>query len=130
MDTNEMLRIVDLIADLKPYFRGIYASNSLPFRVTRYPSAFVSNTDPLEKKGSHWVAFWFKNGTECEFYDSFGRIPEDYDIRLREFLDRNSFVCIIMCKYNKISLLAVVSMSYFTCVVVLKDFQCKTASKC
>lgn len=31
MDTNEMLRIVDLIADLKPYFRGIYASNSLPF---------------------------------------------------------------------------------------------------
>lgn len=50
MDTNEMLRIVDLIADLKPYFRGIYASNSLPFRVTRYPSAFVSNTDPLEKK--------------------------------------------------------------------------------
>lgn len=53
MDTNEMLRIVDLIGDLKPYFRGIYASNSLPFRVTRYPSAFVSNTDPLEKKGSH-----------------------------------------------------------------------------
>ena len=50
MDTNEMLHIVDLIADLKPYFRGIYASNSLPFRVTRYPSAFVSNTDPLEKK--------------------------------------------------------------------------------
>lgn len=98
MDTNEMLRIVDLIADLKPYFRGIYASNSLPFRVTRYPSAFVSNTDPLEKKGSHWVAFWFQNGTECEFYDSFGRIPEDYDIRLREFLDRNSFVCM----YNNV----------------------------
>lgn len=66
--------------------------------MTRYPSAFVSNTDRLEKKGSHWVAFWFKNGTECEFYDSFGRIPEDYDIRLREFLDRNSFVCM----YNNV----------------------------
>lgn len=44
MDTNEMLRIVDLLADLKPYFRGIYASNSILFRLTQYPSA----TDPLE----------------------------------------------------------------------------------
>lgn len=132
MDTNEMLRIVDLIADLKPYFRGIYASNSLPFRVTRYPFAFVSNTDPLEKKGSHWVAFWFKNGTECEFYDSFGRIPEDYDIRLREFLDRNSFVCM----YNNVQVQPDFTSScgfhvlFFTCVVVLKDFQCKIAAKC
>lgn len=98
MNTNEMLHIVDLLTDLKPFFRGIFASNSLPFRVTRFPSAVVCNTDPLEEKGSHWIAFWFRNGTECEFYDSLGRLPEYYDIRLRDFIDINSFVCM----YNNV----------------------------
>lgn len=67
MDTNEMLRIVDLIADLNPYFRGIYASNSLPFRVTRYPSAFVSNTDPLEKKVLTGLRFGSKTEQNVSF---------------------------------------------------------------
>lgn len=98
MDTKEMLGIVDMLADLKPFFRGIFASNSLPVRVTRFPSAVVCNTDPIEGKGSHWIAFWLRNETECEFYDSFGRLPEYYDIRLREFIDRNSFVCV----YNNV----------------------------
>lgn len=80
MDTKEMLGIVDMLADLKPFFRGIFASNSLPVRVTRFPSAVVCNTDPIEEKGSHWIAFWLRNETECEFYDSFGRLPEYYDI--------------------------------------------------
>lgn len=98
MDTNKTLHIVSLLADLKPFFRGIYDTNSLPAQVTQFPSAIVSNTDPLEEKGSHWVAFWFKSGTECEFYDSYGKIPKDYDNRLREFIDRNSFVSV----YNNV----------------------------
>lgn len=98
MDTKEMLGIVDMLADLKPFFRGIFASNSLPVRVTRFPSAVVCNTDPIEEKGSHWIVFWLRNETECEFYDSFGRLPEYYDIRLRDFIDRNSFVCV----YNNV----------------------------
>lgn len=52
MDTKEMLGIVDMLADLKPFFRGIFASNSLPVRVTRFPSAVVCNTDPIEEIGS------------------------------------------------------------------------------
>jgi hypothetical protein len=108
MDTNEMLRIVNLLGSLKPFFRGIYASDSLPIRVTEFPSALVCNTDPVKEKGSHWIAFWFKNGTECEFYDSFGKLPEDYDIQLRSFIDRNSFACV----YNDVQ---VQSNSASTC---------------
>lgn len=98
MDINEMLCIVDLIVDFKLYFWGIYVFNFLFFCVIWYFFVFVSNIDFVEKKGFYWVVFWFKNGIECEFYDSFGRILEDYDIRLREFLDRNSFVCM----YNNV----------------------------
>ena len=93
-----MLRIVNSLSELVPLFRGIYASNNLPSRVSRFPAAFVCNTDPLEEKGSHWIAFWFKNETECEFYDSFGKLPEEYDIRLREFIDNNTFACL----YNNV----------------------------
>jgi hypothetical protein len=46
---------------------------------------------PWKKKVVIWLHFGSK---ECEFYDSFGRLPEDYDIRLRNFIDRNSFVCV------------------------------------
>lgn len=98
MDSQQMLCIVESLSELKPFFREIYASNTLPDRVTRFPSAVVCNSDPLEERGTHWIGFWFKNGTECEFYDSFGRLPNDYDIRLREFIDRNSFVCV----YNNV----------------------------
>lgn len=131
MDTKEMLGIVDMLADLKPFFRGIFASNSLPVRVTRFPSAVVCNTDPIEEKGSHWIAFWLRNETECEFYDSFGRLPEYYDIRLREFIDRNSFVCV----YNNVqvqpdSASLVVFTFYIICIAVRRGFQCKAVLNC
>lgn len=39
-----------------------------------------------------------KSVNQCEFFDSFGRTPEDYDERLRDFVDRNSPLCL----YNNI----------------------------
>lgn len=50
MDTNEMFHIVRFLADLKPHICGIYASNSLPTRVTQFPSTVLCNTEPIEEK--------------------------------------------------------------------------------
>lgn len=93
-----MLHVVRFLADLKLHFCGIFASISLPTRVTQFPSTVLCNTDPIEEKGFHWIAFWFRSGIECEFTDSFGRLPGDYDIRLRDFIDINS----IWCVYNNV----------------------------
>lgn len=98
MDSTQLIKIVESLRKLKPYFRGIYACNTLPDRVRQFPSAYVCNTDPIEKKGAHWVAYWFDNVNQCELFDSFGRTPEDYDERLRDFMDRNSALCL----YNNI----------------------------
>lgn len=84
-----MLHVVCFLADLKLHFCEMYASNSLSTRVTQFPSTVLCNTEPIEEKGSHLIAFWFRSGTECEFSDSFGRLPGDYDIQLRDFIDRN-----------------------------------------
>lgn len=74
MDTKEMLGIVDMLADLKPFFRGIFASNSLPVRVTQFPSAVVCNTDPIEEK----VLIGLPFGSETKQNANFTTALEDY----------------------------------------------------
>lgn len=51
MDTMQLMNIVKSLRSLEPYFRGIYACNTLPDRVCLFPPAYICNTDPIEKKG-------------------------------------------------------------------------------
>lgn len=37
------------------------------------PAIFVINTDPSNKPGSHWIAFYFPKYGSSEFFDSYGR---------------------------------------------------------
>ena len=98
MDSTQVSKITESLKPLRPHFRGIYAANTLPNRVRRFPSAYVCNTDPIEKTGTHWVAYWFVSVDRCEFYDSFGKLPEEYDQRLRDFIGHNSHLCL----YNNV----------------------------
>ena len=100
MDGYQLQRIVNQLKDLKPFFRGVFSSDTLPECVQKFPSAYICNTDPAGTEGSHWVAYWFKNMVECEFYDSFGGRPEDYSPWMKNFVDENSFICV----YNNIQL--------------------------
>lgn len=67
MDTLQLLRLAQTFPVLKPHFCGVFACDTLPARVRRFPSAFVCNKDPIDRKGTHWVAYWFENADECEF---------------------------------------------------------------
>ncbi len=40
-------------------FCGVFPSNKLPQTVIKYPCRFVANTNPSDKPGTHWVAFYF-----------------------------------------------------------------------
>ena len=98
MDTLQMYEIVNRLPQLKLHFQGIFATDTLPDRLTRFPAAIMCNTDPAEKRSTHWVAFWFKNMYECELYDSFGRRPEGCNEEIRTFIDNNSSICL----YNNV----------------------------
>lgn len=53
---------------------GVYASDCLPRRIS--PStAIVVNTDPHNKRGTHWVAFYLDGKGHLEYFDSFGQPP-------------------------------------------------------
>lgn len=55
-------------------FLGVYPCDLLP-DITRTPAAVIINTDPSNKPGEHWVAVYFNENNEAEYFDSFGLPP-------------------------------------------------------
>lgn len=54
----------------------MFAADQLPSNLT-FPCGFIVNTDPYDKKGSHWCAFFFPNSNTVEYFDSYGK-PINY----------------------------------------------------
>jgi hypothetical protein len=53
---------------------GVYASDCLPIKVG--PStAFIVNTNPHTKSGTHWIAIYLDRSGRLEYFDSFGQPP-------------------------------------------------------
>ncbi len=46
----------------------------------------IANCDTLKGQGTHWVSLYKTGCGNCEFFDSFGRRPKDYDERFNHFL--------------------------------------------
>ena len=62
-------------------YQGVYPCNKIP-QVKTFPCVYILNTDTDDKKGEHWVALYFKNQHECEYYDSYGlSIENEYILR-------------------------------------------------
>jgi len=90
MNTEQLQRAIKSDSFLKDLVQGIYASDTLPSTVKKYPSAYIVNTDPAWKPGRHWVAFYFRDRNNAEFFDSFGRKPGHYSETFEAFLENNS----------------------------------------
>lgn len=70
-------------------FLGVFAKNKLPTKLpSRRPLILVCNTDVASKPGEHWVALFFCNYSCGEFFDSFGREPDEhFGAYLKKFCD-------------------------------------------
>ena len=55
-------------------FVGVFPSDKIPHTITP-PAAFVANTNPQEKPGKHWVAFYIDQDRNGEYFHSYGRPP-------------------------------------------------------
>ena len=57
-------------------FIGVYPSDihCLP-RIKNYPSALISNLDNHFYSGSHWIAMYFNDEKNVDYFDSFGNFP-------------------------------------------------------
>ena len=76
MNTNEIDRFVRSVC--RHHFQGVYSIDTLPDT----PRLLISNTDPSDKPGTHWIAISVDSERRGEYFDSFGRQPpavfEDY----------------------------------------------------
>ena len=62
-------------------FDGVFSADTLPDK----PRLLISNTDPSDKPGRHWICIYIKDG-RGEFFDSFGRRPS---IVFERYLNRH-----------------------------------------
>ena len=97
MNTQELIEILSKNCYTKSSFQGVYPSDLLPAVVKDFPASFVANVDSSSQPGSHWVAFYFTNNKQGEFFDSYGQSPQTYSSYFKDFLDKNAVDWI----YNK-----------------------------
>ena len=75
MDAEEIERVLRKTCGSK--FIGVFAKDRLPETIVK-PALIIANTDPHNEPGTHWVALWFDDDDCGEYFDSFGREPEEH----------------------------------------------------
>lgn len=90
MNTKQLDWVMKSDRFAKLQFRGVYAADQLPVKVREFPSAYIANTDPTSKPGTHWVAFYFADEVHGEFFDSYGMSPDFYNEKFEQFVKTNS----------------------------------------
>jgi hypothetical protein len=69
MNTREIDRFVR--SKCRGIFQGVYSADTLPSK----PRLLISNTDPSNKPGTHWIAIFVDTNGRGEYFDSYGRKP-------------------------------------------------------
>ena len=69
---------------------GVFPSDGLPTYIFKRPRFFIANTDPHNKPGRHWVAFYFPKRGPAEFFDSGGRPPSKVHRNFTKFLKKHT----------------------------------------
>lgn len=64
----------------------VFAANRIPVHMTA-PVYIISNLDPDNKPGSHWVAIHINTDGVGEYFDTFGRKPTSHHL---SFLCKNT----------------------------------------
>lgn len=77
MNTLQIEKILLGNPSTKKIFKGVFAADKLPVKIKSHPSIIIANTDSSDKPGTHWVAFYFKNASTAEFFDSYGQYPSN-----------------------------------------------------
>ena len=91
MNTSQLLCVLNCNTFLKYIERNVLAADQLPkASLQHFPSAFIVNTDISSMEGKHWVAFYFDEYKNGEFFDSYGKPPQSYKQAFLNFLTKNA----------------------------------------
>ena len=85
MNTTDLRRLLKCDKVLNKFDITVCAVDQLPMKIN-FPCGFIINTDPITRKGSHWVAVFFYSASKCEFFDSMGQNPKFYNAYFENFI--------------------------------------------
>lgn len=88
MNSLEIANILSHYKYTRGLFCGVYARDRVPVQPPRYPCCFILNTDSASKEGEHWLAIFYDQDGNAEFFDSYGQHPSQY--RLESYLEQTS----------------------------------------
>ena len=87
MNNLQLTRLMKTDTCLRNNTLGVFPSDKLPEKIYKLPVCLIANTDPSNEPGKHWVAFYIDSEGRGEFFDSYGREPENPNFR--NFLETN-----------------------------------------
>ena len=76
MNTKEIDTYLKKDPVCKDIFHGVYSSDNVPI-VTHLPALIVCNTDLKRGPGEHWIVIYLDKEGRGEYFDSFGRKPQE-----------------------------------------------------
>lgn len=86
---SEITSIIKKDLKLKNYFRGVFASDTLPTSLERGKThAIVVNLDKISQPGSHWCAIFIASNGYCIYFDPLGIPP--FVPSILSFIEKNS----------------------------------------
>ena len=101
LNTRQLLEIIGKDPQIN-CFLGVYARDQLPL-VLLYPACFIVNTDTSDMSGEHWLAVYYDENKQADFFDSYGNNPKLFG--LDRYLNKTSS----SWKFNQVQLQSVKS---------------------
>ena len=80
MDGGVINRVLRKNPVTRRFFLDTFPADQIP-AVTEFPSSMVVNMDNSDLPGSHWVAMYVPDSQTVFYYDSFGVLPSNKNIR-------------------------------------------------
>lgn len=113
MNTKNILDFIHQDSFSKKHFIGVFARDQLP-SIISWPSSLIVNTDNINMRGEHWLAFYFLKNGNCLFFDPLGFTPKYHNFEI--FIKENC----IKYFYNDQRIQGLLSNNcgYFCCLFV------------
>ena len=77
LSSDELTQLATSDSLLNAHFQGVFPSDVIP-KIEQYHAGFIFNNEPSTEAGMHWLAFYFPEKGQSEFFDSYGFPPEFY----------------------------------------------------
>ena len=82
MNGDEIFSLIAKDTVLKSCFIGVFAANELPNYIPTGKGLIV-NCCKRTLPGQHWLTIYQSSSKKVEFFDSYGRKPSDYGIKIK-----------------------------------------------